>query len=82
MDFLHDYLLPSLKVCFSGVFKVAAIVCILFTQFAIVVYCDVWGILAALVFLALDMGIIRAHDNYQEDQERVENGWLPKHRGK
>ena len=82
MDFLHDYLLPSLKICFSGVFKIAAIVTILFVQFAIIVSCDAWGILALLFFLALDMGIARAYNNYEEDQERVENGWRPKHRGK
>ena len=81
MEFILHYLWPSIRVCFSTALLWITIITILISElYAILVLS--WGILLLPVFAAIDFAVLRAWCNYEEDKERIENGWLPKHRGK
>lgn len=82
MEFIVHYLWPSIKVCFIKVFVWVAIIVTVIAEYIAVVALS-WGIFLIPIFLIIDGSIFRAYFNYEEDKQRMKEGYIyPKYRDK
>lgn len=81
MEFLLHYLWPSIKVTFGCTLKWVAIIVVLIVEYLAILALS-WGILLFPLFIAIDIAIIRAYGNYEDDKEGMKAGYPPKYRDK